>query len=117
MRNVFHPMNLHSSDHQDVHNAAAGSTFELSAAQRIDDELEIEYIRLKEDHDAYFQRISQLEEAVLRLSSRIRRQDDKLKWLRSQRFILAGIVRAQGIVIGHAMVLLARFAKIYRGGL
>lgn len=117
MRNVFHPMNSYSSDHQDVSNVAPGSSFELSVAQLLGDELEIEYIRLKEDHDAYFFRISQLEEAVLRLSSRIRRQEDKLKWLRSQRFVLAGIIRAQGIVIGHAMVLLARFAKAYRTGL
>jgi hypothetical protein len=115
--NVLLTMNLHSNDHPGVPNAVAGSAFDLSEAQRLDDELQIKYFRLKEDHDAYFLRISQLEEAVLRLSFRIRRQEEKLRWLRSQRFILAGMVRAQSVAIGHAMVLLARFAKVYPGGL
>lgn len=112
MRNLLLSMNLQRDDHQDVPNGVRSSAINVFVTQCLHDELAIEYFRLKEDHDAYFLRISQLEEAVLRLSTRIRRQEDKLKWLRSQRLVLVGIVRAQSVVMGHAMVLLARFAKI-----
>ena len=59
------------------------------------DELLLQHSLLREDHQACFLRVCQLEEALDLLDAKFYRQQKKLIWLHSQRLLLSHVIHMQ----------------------